>query len=71
MLAMLCTLAWPDDVMTSELQCRVFKEDPPRVYQSRVQCDRAARQKLTDTLAQFESMDVEFESLQIGCEPSE
>ena len=68
MFAILCVLVWPDDVMTSELQCTTHYENPPRHFATTSQCDVAAREKLDKTISIFEMAGEDFESIQVGCE---
>jgi|TARA_B100001094_G_scaffold113230_1_gene109152 hypothetical protein len=68
MFAILCVLAWPDDVMTSELKCTTHYENPPRQFSTIDECNVAAYDKLETTMQVFEAGGVDFESMQVGCE---
>ena len=70
MIAIMCILVWPDDVMTSKLKCTTHYEDPPREFVTVTKCEEAAYEKLEMTLAVFEERRVNFESFQIRCEPA-
>ena len=71
MFAIMCILVWPDDVMTSELQCTTHYEDPPRQFVTIDQCNEAAYDKLEMTIDTFEQIKVDFESIQVGCVSSD
>ena len=68
MFAILCVLAWPDDIMTSELKCTTHYENPPRQFSTIDECNVAAYDKLETTMQVFEAGGVDFESMQVGCE---
>lgn len=68
MFAILCVLAWPDDVMTSELKCTTHYENPPRQFSTIGECNVASYEKLETTMQVFEAGGVDFESMQVGCE---
>ena len=68
MFAILCVLAWPDNVMTSELKCTTHYENPPRQFSTIDECNVAAYDKLETTMQVFEAGGVDFESMQVGCE---
>ena len=69
MVAIVCILIWPDDVMTSQLECNTFYENPPREFASLDICNEEAYNKLEKTVNGFQEMKVDFESLQVYCEP--
>ena len=71
MIAVMCILVWPDDVMTSELKCTTHYEDPPRTFISQHACELAAYDKLEFTLDVFAQANVDYESFQIHCEGSQ
>jgi len=71
MFAILCVLTWPDGAMTSELKCTTHYEDPPRLFTTIKECDKASYDKLEMTLQVFEAGGVDFESMNIGCEAVE
>ena len=60
MFAILCVLSSAD--------CRVMHEDPPRVYDTREQCEAQAVIRLAETRAQLEGVD--YRHLDVGCEPA-
>ena len=68
MIAVMCILVWPDDVMTSELKCTTHYEDPPRTFITEKQCEQAAYDKLEMTLAVFEQANIDWETFKISCE---
>ena len=67
MFAILCVLVWPDDVMTSELQCTTHYEDPPRQFLTMQECDQAAYDKLVFTINVFEQTKTDYKTIQTGC----
>ena len=71
MFAIMCILAWPDDVMTSELKCTTHYEDPPRQFSTIEECNTAAYDKLENTVKVFEQGKLDFESIQVACLSSE
>ena len=71
MFAIMCVLVWPEDVMTSELQCTRLYEDPPRQFATVSECDRAAYAKLVATVDVFDQTGTDFQSIQVGCESIE
>ena len=70
MFAVLCVLVWPDDVMTSELQCTTWYEQDGRTFATRKICEEAAEKKLVITLNEFEELKIDFQSILTGCEPT-
>ena len=58
MFAILCVLSSAD--------CRVMHEDPPRLFETRADCEAAAVIKFRDTLLIMEG--TQYHSLNVGCE---
>ena len=56
--AILCILSSAD--------CRVMHEDPPRLYKTRAECEKAAVIKFEETKAMLAG--TEYHSLELGCE---
>ncbi len=59
--------AWPDDIMTSVTDCTTYYEDPPKIYSTLEECNRASYPKLEETVKGFYEMRVDFESIEVGC----
>ena len=68
MFAIMCILVWPDDVMTSQLECNTYWEDTGAVYDTREICDAAAEEKFYATMSGFAQLEAPFERIIIGCE---
>ena len=68
MFAVLCILVWPDDIMTSQLQCTTHYEDPTRTFSTLSECNNAAYEKLDFTVNLFHANNTDFANIQIGCE---
>ncbi len=71
MFAVMCFMVWPDHVMTSSVECTTHYEDPPRVFATLSECNKAAYDKLEFTINIFNDNKTDFESIQVGCVPAE
>ena len=71
MFAIMCVLVWPDDVMTSQLECNQYWEENDQVYATREICDEAAEKKFYATMEGFRQLEAPFERIIIGCDQTE
>ena len=67
MFAIMCLTSWPDDTMTSVVNCTTYYEDPPKIYRTVDECNLASYIKLEETISGFYEMRVDFKSIQVGC----
>ncbi len=69
--AVLCTLVYPDDTMTSKLDCNTFYEDINRTFRTEEVCHEEAQAKLETTMRIFKEEKFDYESMMVGCEKIE
>tara|TARA_Y100001970_G_scaffold144863_1_gene177917 strand:- start:352 stop:573 length:222 start_codon:yes stop_codon:yes gene_type:complete len=66
--AVLCVLVYPDDTMSSKMECTTYYEDINRTFRSEAICFEEAQAKLETTMRIFEESKFDYESIMTGCE---
>ena len=66
--AVICMLAWPDDVMTSELVCERYTDTLTPKYAVLSECETRAYQRLEETVQAFDESDADWETITVQCD---